>query len=863
MTEDHILNADEDAGLLEDPAELQKRIDDALARSRRVRAYNLYKSSLRQDLSANEREILLWRAKEVLLGLKDATVEAVMGGAMEEVQYSNSIDKERMDFFWVPLQSFGRRAFSSLTLTQLYSRIRSAWSQAEAEFGKFALPVPPAGTNPNTLAFLIKKLDEIAGTHYAIVAGGLSLYVLLERLRDQHNAFTFLQAASQLAALLIQYAAHEPRNSLPLEEEGVEALGAIQSIITTVQDFVESGEFTGQKGMAPGTTPAPRYLAAAARVFASLAEKTPAGKVMQVDAKKGDRGARVFAITVADVNIDVSEARSPATVLEDISDLFGRLLHEQGLAISSVRSSAMAINYNINTNEWGSVAAGSEHVLRMEAIRAKIFKYMKIDAEVLVPRIYLKQYFRLVYLRGGLLPGEVQYSDTLLPNLKVSIRTSTKQFTKQTLTDSQNFTQSADATQREQLDTKVEAEQNKRQEDSTSTNKYKNTTENFNVGGSVGYTMGIPSIPLGGGGGQGSGAAAPAASAAPAKPSSPPMSSNQGLNASFNIGYTNNKAEGTSTDTNRTREDTQRTLNSAQTSLLNEKKVTQSKTVAASAERVTEETAENTQTRDYQNPNRASCLRLDFVNLMRKIFCCYVIYDVKVFFSNGVASTEVDIPHLQNLLDQVLAPEDQAPGVRQGLYEEVIKACRVVDYGRRVVSLLDEAENPPAIRPDDYFTLLSEKGHVLDSRDRVLMQCAPYLRGVVWAVDEFLVPLDATTFVARATETALDKNEQRDFEIELGKRNADKSLRDMAVMRAALDMDNIKKMVSFIENYNPSNPEEVKAKGDLFFKLIKESGHILNAVTLEGFFKQAWGPGGNEGGDGKNLAEVARRLGIR
>ncbi len=58
----------------------------------------------------------------------------------------------------------------------------------------------------------------------------------------------------------------------------------------------------------------------------------------------------------------------------------------------------------------------------------------------------------------------------------------------------------------------------------------------------------------------------------------------------------------------------------------------------------------------------------------------------------------------------------------------------------------------------------------------------------------------------------------------------------------------------------------VKAKGDLFFKLIKESGHILDTVTLNGFFKQAWGPGGCGGSDGSagtNLADVARRLGIR
>ncbi len=861
MTEDIFNAAGPDSDLLNDPVALQKAIDDALARTRRLRAYNLYQSSLRGDLSTNEREILLWRAREVLLGEKDASIAAVTAGATEEVQYSNSIDKDRMDFYWVPLQYFGRRAFSTLTLNQLYNRIKEAWKQAEAGFGRFALPPPPTGTEPALVAQLVKTLGEIAGTHYAAIAAGLSLYVVLERLRDKYGAFPFLQAASQLAALLLQYAAHEPRSSLPMEEEGIEALAAIQSVITAAGDFLDSPEFTRLEQDLQGIAIAPSDGGTARRlgVFAAIARRPEAGKLVKVTPGKGERGGAVFAMTVADVDVDISEKVAPPVALNTLGDLISRILHDQQIALTSVRTLAMGLNYNIFTNEWGSVAAGSEHVLRMEAVRAKIYKYLKIDADVIVPRIFLHQYFRLVYLRGGLLPGEVLSSDTLMPNLKVSIRTSTKQFTKQTLSDSQNFTQSADATTRNQLDTQIETEENKRQEDSVNMNKYKNSTENFNVGGSVGYGMNIPipasqpAAPAAGAGGAGKAAA----------PASPPMSGSQGLNASFNIGYTSNKAEGTSTDTNRTREDTQRTLNAAQTSILNEKKVTQSKTVAASAERVTEETAENTQTRDYQNPNRASCLRLDWVNLLRKVYCCYVVYDIKVFFSNGVASTEVDIPHLRNLLDQVLVSEEQAPGVRQGLYEEVIKGCRIVDYSRRVVSLLDEAENPPAIRPDDYFTLLAEKGHVLDSRDHVLKQCSPYLKGVVFAVDEFLVPLDATTFVARPTQVALDGNEQRDFEIELRKRDADAKLRETAVSRALLDMDNIKKMVSFIEGYNPSNPEEVKAKGDLFFKLIKESGHILNAVTLDGFFKQPWNPGGSDGGDGKNLVEVARRLGIR
>ncbi len=850
MTEDMFGAEGPDKDLLNDPAALQKTIEEALARARRVQVYNLYQASLRKDLSANEREILLWRAREVLLGEKDASVTAATSGVNEEVQFSNSIDKERMDHFWVPLQYFGKRAFSTLTLAQLYNKIKEAWRQAETQFGKYALPPPPAGTNAQGVDALAKALSEIAGSHYAIVAAGLSFYVVLERLRDKYGAFPFLQAASQLAALLIQYAAHEPRNSLPLEEEGTETMAAVQSIITTVQDYLASEEFVRlQQQQAVSKTPATssRPLAVAA-VFAAIAKVPAASGWIKL---KGEKAA-VFAMTVADVDIDVSEARAPAVILEDVASLMSRLLHDQSLALRNVRALAMNLNYNIFTNAWGSVAAGSEHVLRMEAIRAKIYKYMKIDADVIVPRIFLKQYFRLVYLRGGLLPGEVQYSDTLLPNLKVSIRTSTKQFTKQTLSDSQNFTQSADATTRNQFDTQIETEEEKRQEDTVNTNKYKNTTENFNVGGSVGYNMNIPSVPKGGGGKDGGG-----------KGGSPPMSGSQGLNASFNIGYTNNKAEGSSTDTNRTRENTQRTLNAAQTSILNEKKVTQSKTVAASAERVTEETAENTQTRDYQNPNRASSLRLDFVNLVRKIYCCYLVYDVKVFFSNGVASTEVEIPHLRRLLDQVLAPEEQAPGARQALYDEVIKACRVVDYARRVVSMLDEEEDPPAIRVDDYFKILSEAGHVPDARDRVLMQCSPYLKGVMFAVDEFLVPLDATTFIARATQTALDANEQRDFEIELRKRDADASLREKNVERAVLDMKAIESMLKFIENYNPANPEEVKAKGDLYFKLLKESPHILNTVTLDGFFNPRWGQGG-PGADGRRtLADVARDLGIK
>ncbi len=841
MTEDVFDAEGSDKDLLNDPAALQKKIEEAIARSRRERAYNLYKSSLRGDLSANEREILLWRAKEVLLGEKDSSIMAVTSGTSEEVQFSNSIDKERMDFFWVPLQYFGKRAFSTLTLTQLYNRIKAAWKQAEAEFGKFALAAPPEGTSAGVVAQLAKTLDDIAGTHYAAIAAVLSLYVVLERLRDKYGAFPVLQAASQLAALLIQYAAHEPRNSLPLEEEGIESMAAAQSIITTVQDYLDSEEFKlleqQRKGVVPATSTGP-----IAAVFAAIAKRPAAAGWVKVAPGKGERGA-VFAMTVADVDVDVSEKVAPVLTLDNLGTLIARILHDQRQALTSVRALAMGLNYNIYMNQWGSVAAGSEHVLRMEAIHAKILKFMKIDADVIVPRIYLHQYFRLVYLRGGLLPGEVQYCDTLLPNLKVSIRTSTKQFTKQTLSDSQNFTQSADATTRNQLDTQIENEQEKRQEDTTSTNKYKNTTENFNVGGGVQY-----------------GGSTPKTTTPGKEKGSQTVSGGAGINANFNIGYNTNKAEGTSTDTNRTREETQRVLNAAQTSILNEKKVTQSKTVAASAERVTEETAENTQTRDYQNPNRASSMRLDFVNLVRKIYCCYVLYDVKIFFSNGVASTEVDIPHFRRLLDEVLAPEEQAPGVRQGLYDEVIKACRVVDYARRVVTLLDEEENPPAIRSDDYFTLLSDAGHTLDPRDYVLQQCAPYLRGVVFAVDEFLVPLDATTFVARATETALDKNEQRDFEIELGRREAEKKLRDKAVERAALDMEAIRSMLKFIESYDPSNPEEVKAKGDLYFKLLKESPHIVDTITLDGFFNPKWGGVG----DGKrSLADIARQLGIR
>ncbi|HMF34721.1 MAG TPA: hypothetical protein VKK79_25080, partial [Candidatus Lokiarchaeia archaeon] len=595
--------------VLQDSAQLQALIEKEIENNKRQRAYNLYKTSLGDHLSADEREILLWRARRVLLATTDEVPDAVsLTGTNEDVQLAGAWDFERLDYFLVPLSAFGPRAFSTLTLAQLYERARDTWQAAEVGFGAFVLAPAPANADAAQLVQLEKLLDDIKGFHYGLIAAGLHLYVIVERLRNQYGNLVLLQVQSQLAALILQYCAHDPQSAFPLEEAGLHSLEAIPSLVAQVQDFLNS---PGAVLLAPGTpapaapqpvaspNPAPATVRAVFGRFARDFGDLPRVKYVPGTGKKAQVAA-VFAVKAGEVTVDLSPGRPPADILTDLLALVAGFLQDESYTIDSLRSAAASLQYNLQTNEWGSVAAGTEYVAQLESIRKNILRYMKIDdtAGATIPRIFYKQYYRVIYLRGGLVPGEVYHSDTLMPGESVQKRMSAKQFTKQSQSENRSFTQAVDDTTRSQIDAKMENETTNRQEDTTNLNTYQNTQDHFEVGLKAGYNANIPKV--GGKGSTGRGS----------------QGGGQGVNVAFNIGYSKDTQKGTSKDVNSTREAQQRVLNSVNNSLMNEHKATASQTVGSSAESTVEETTEQSTTRTFANPNTASTLRLDLVGLL-------------------------------------------------------------------------------------------------------------------------------------------------------------------------------------------------------------------------------------------------------
>ncbi len=433
------------------------------------------------------------------------------------------------------------------------------------------------------------------------------------------------------------------------------------------------------------------------------------------------------------------------------------------------------------------------------------------DVELLVPRIFLKQYFRIVYLRGQLVPGEIVHSVTLLPNQKARIPKTPHN--KNILAEAQSFTHSSDTTILTKLDNQIQKEEGRHQIDSSQIKKYENTPQIYRIGGQGDYDSNLSKRPEN-----------------ISSSTSASMSGNRGINASFHKEYINNKDKGFSTDANFSREETHRILYAAQLSLLNEQKTQQPPFSTIEEEQDAKKTVNIPPTEEIQNPNRSSTIRIDFINLVRKIYACYLLYDVKIVFSDGIASIEIDIRDLKSLLDDVLVPDDKAPGIRQNIYDEVLKSCRVVDYENRIINLLEEGEKPPKIRSDGFFNLLSKTGSTPTPQDQLFTQCASCLKGVILAVDELFVPLTAITFISRITSSPLDKREIHDFDIELRKRLANAAFREKNEERTTQDLLILKSTLKFIEDFKPTNPEGMRIKEEMYFKLIQESRQVLDRL---------------------------------
>ncbi len=153
-----------------------------------------------------------------------------------------------------------------------------------------------------------------------------------------------------------------------------------------------------------------------------------------------------------------------------------------------------------------------------------------------------------------------------------------------------------------------------------------------------------------------------------------------------------------------------------------------------------------------------------------------------------------------------------------------------MDYDKRIINLLEEGEKPPRTRSDGYFNLLSKSGSTLTPQDQLFMQCASSLKGVLLAVDELFVPLTAITFISRITSSPLDKREIHDFDIELRKREANASFREKNDERTTQDLLITKSTLKFIEDFKPTNPEGMRIKEEMYFKLIQESRQILDRL---------------------------------
>ncbi|HMF32715.1 MAG TPA: hypothetical protein VKK79_14925, partial [Candidatus Lokiarchaeia archaeon] len=391
-------NVESQAGQSSEMKDLVERVRAIQDQLRKEKVDALLQETANPKMPMSHRESL---ANQAMWLLKD-TQKSVVNGVDYAIPQPNFFRFQSVVPLQLPDYSLTKDAYSSNDTSTLFLRLEMI-SQAAVQsmrgppLNADGTPAVLDATTSPVMGQINSLRSDVRETHYAVVALGLHLHYYLDWLFDQWGATKFLDAMTQVEGLLMAYNAYAPDFAIQFEENALRGMRVITGITHNIWEYLTSPVFyqvqqakNAQEASVapaapvaapppPSTLPPSLYPTAIASPVSPLTAPSaaaPAAKVMRAEKKKGRR-ASVFAVKAADtVTIDLSPSRNPTDVIPEIEQLFTTYITEGLDTITQLKEAAQPINFNVFTNQFGSIASLTDNVAMLEEIRANILRYI-------------------------------------------------------------------------------------------------------------------------------------------------------------------------------------------------------------------------------------------------------------------------------------------------------------------------------------------------------------------------------------------------------------------------------------------------------------------------------------------------------
>jgi hypothetical protein len=307
-----------------------------------------------------------------------------------------------------------------------------------------------------------------------------------------------------------------------------------------------------------------------------------------------------------------------------------------------------------------------------------------------------------------------------------------------------------------------------------------------------------------------------------------PLDANTGIKVDTSNATTSNAqaTSGSSTDANDSRDDATQAMQEAVSNNAQQTNSTRSVAVTDSTESTTESTKEDSQTRTFKNPNRSSCLNINFYQNVQSFTGVSLWVNERVMFSNGVVAQTVPLSGLQNILDTIV--QAAHPEAKQAVWNFVASTLKVVDWQGRMVDMLDESTGSKHVKDDFYFDLLEDANLPTVPADELIKPFNESLRGVVMDINTYTMGVPGVYADAQPGHVCLDPNETKLFDLEVKRKELANARSEKENTRIDIDNEVQADKKDFCKSI--SDPEE---RRQAYFELLTDGRAILDRTYLE------------------------------
>ncbi len=735
-----------------------------------------------EDIGSKRREVLLERAMMVLAKKSDEVSRA---------RIDNSIPSPTMQRYAaftvipVPNTELKPAAFLDVSLEELVGLLTEERKETDQQMLEAAGDTVPAGAGQDILdgfRATEEKRNEICDNHYDIIAAGGELLHVLDTLLRSYGAVDFVHYKDSISNILIEYNAHNPFLWVRLEQIALQSLQSeISKLIAHVIDYLVSPDFRlvvsnlgksnkliSASGQPPG---APVFQINVTKV--KLAAKQSRKNL--IEEKKDGKIRSIFQLSLESKSVDLSDGRDPIAIVQDFDSLFNSLILRGNGFIAEIHQLAAGINYNVNTNKFGSVASFADNVTKMAEVRTKLIRLInsrrRVSGNARPARILIMSCFDWRGFNLGIGPCELVSTQTFFPNEERKIRLKTSQVDKTTRSQTQNVLTSNSQEVQDSLEKTVEKEINDNASSSEDRNAYidqnQQLTATYTKANNIGGGINIPYIGL---------------------------NFSAGTNDNMSNTVTIGTKAGSSVDTNNTCEKSIRNFESAVTGQVRTTASKQEISVQDSVEVTSESTREETTEITIKNPNEASPITVAFYTIVQEFLTTHTLADMRLIFWNGQVRTEYLLQEVNQLLDTYVL---ESSPVRKLLLEEIQRSGIRFDYLNRRFEVIDNADGTPHFKNSLYLnhlTKIQEAGNASDdddSEDESLEPFKQHLRGIVMKVSRHTIPRPGLLSRAFVDMPALDSNQTALWGETLRTRKAEADAKELDAKRMAVLIETI------------------------------------------------------------------------